>query len=126
MIFFIIAIVVLIVGGFIAYCCYDSDYTAKMIVTLVISALIIGVCVVMGLRSNSFQRYWKDIKSDNSDGIHREIIITAEDGREIYHYEGTIDLEIDADKHKIKFEDEDGKRQIILYGVQDTVTIIEK
>ena len=126
MIFFIIAIVVLIVGGFIAYCCYDSDYTARMIVTLVISALIIGVCVVMGLHSNSFQRYWKDIKSDNSDGIHREIIITAEDGREIYHYEGTIDLEIDADKHKIKFEDEDGKRQIILYGVQDTVTIIEK
>jgi hypothetical protein len=80
----------------------------------------------MGLRSNSFQRYWKDIKSDNSSCIHREIIITAEDGREIYRYEGTIDLEIDADKHKIKFEDENGKRQIILYGVQDTVTIIEK
>ena len=51
---------------------------------------------------------------------------TEGDNINIYTYSGTIDLEIDASGRKIKFEDEDGNRQIIIYGIQDTVTIIEK
>jgi hypothetical protein len=83
------------------------------------------IMIVVGATSNSFKRELKDIQSDYGDGIHRTIIVTAEDGRTIYTYEGTIDLEINGEERKIKFEDENGNRQIIIYGVQDTVTIIE-
>jgi hypothetical protein len=83
------------------------------------------IMIVVGATSNSFKRELKDIQSDYGDGIHRTITVTAEDGRTIYTYEGTIDLEINGGERKIKFEDENGNRQIIIYGVQDTVTIIE-
>ena len=68
----------------------------------------------------------KDFQSELSNGIEREITITAEDGREIFYYEGKVDIESDHDDNYIKFESEEGKRYIIYYGIQDTITIIEK
>lgn len=73
-------------------------------------------------------RNYKDFQSEINQGLNREIIITAEDGREIFHYEGKIDIETDhtgSDRY-ILFESEEGQRYIIYYGVQDTVLIIEK
>ena len=58
--------------------------------------------------------------------LEREIIITAEDGREIFRYEGKIDIDNNHADNYIKFDDENGKRYLIYYGIQDTVTIIEK
>ncbi len=71
-------------------------------------------------------RAMKDYRSELSNGIDREITITAEDGREIFHYEGKVDIESNHTDNYIKFESEDGKRYIIYYGIQDTITIIEK
>lgn len=71
-------------------------------------------------------RAYKDHKSNLSNGIDREITITAEDGREIFHYEGKVDVESNHTDNYIKFESEEGKRYIIYYGIQDTITIIEK
>lgn len=71
-------------------------------------------------------RGMKDFRSDLSNGIEREITITTEDGREVFHYQGKIDVESDHTDNYIKFESEDGKRYIIYYGIQDTVKIIEK
>ena len=71
-------------------------------------------------------RRYKDYQSELSNGIEREITITAEDGREIFHYEGKVDVESNHTDNYIKFESEDGKRYIIYYGIQDTITIIEK
>lgn len=68
----------------------------------------------------------KDFKSELTNGIEREITITSEDGREIFHYQGKIDVESDHEDNYIKFESEDGKRYLIYYGIQDTITIIEK
>ena len=68
----------------------------------------------------------KDWQSELNNGIEREIIITSEDGREIFHYEGKVDVELDHDDNYIKFESEDGKSYIIYYGIQDTIKIIEK
>ncbi len=68
----------------------------------------------------------KDFRSNLSNGIEREITITTEDGREVFHYQGKIDVESDHTDNYIKFESEDGKRYIIYYGIQDTVKIIEK
>lgn len=71
-------------------------------------------------------RNYKDYQSELENGIEREITITAEDGREIFHYEGKVDVESNHDDNYIKFEGENGKRYVIYYGVQDTIKIIEK
>lgn len=71
-------------------------------------------------------RGYKDYKSNMENGIEREITITAEDGREIFHYEGKVDIESNHADNYIKFESEEGKRYIIYYGIQDTIQIIEK
>lgn len=72
------------------------------------------------------QRRIKDNQSNINNGIDREIVITAEDGREIFRYEGKIDIESNHEDNYIKFDNEHGKRFIIYYGIQDTRTIIEK
>ena len=73
-------------------------------------------------------RAMKDYQSNMNNGIMREITITAEDGREIFNYEGKCDIETSHENSEnyILFESEDGRRYIIYYGVQDTVLIVEK
>ena len=103
---------------------------APYIITATISAIII-ILIVIGIKwynthTASGVRAVKDFQSELSNGIEREITITAEDGREIFYYEGKVDIESDHDDNYIKFESEEGKRYIIYYGIQDTITIIEK
>ena len=71
-------------------------------------------------------RAYKDFQSEMQNGIEREITITAEDGREIFYYEGKVDIESNHADNYIKFEGEDGRRYMIYYGIQDTIKIIEK
>ena len=52
-------------------------------------------------------RAMKDQQSNLSNGLMREITITAEDGREIFHYVGKCDIETNG--NYILFEDENGK-----------------
>lgn len=70
-------------------------------------------------------RAYKDYQSNISNGIEREITITAEDGREIFHYKGKVDVESDHTDNYIKFESEEGKRYLIYYGITDTIVIKE-
>lgn len=99
-------------------------------ITLLCTIVVVGASVAFCLWYNnntaSGIRYYKDYQSELSNGINREITITAEDGREIFHYEGTVDVESDHEDNYIKFEGEDGKRYLIYYGVQDTIIIKEK
>lgn len=99
-------------------------------------ATIIGTVVIVGALAFGMNWYntstasgirgLKDFKSELTNGIEREITITAEDGREIFHYQGKVDIESDHTDNYIKFESEEGKRYLIYYGIQDTITIIEK
>ena len=103
---------------------------APYLITATISAIII-ILIFIGIKwynthTASGVRAVKDFQSELSNGIEREITITAEDGREIFYYEGKVDIESDHDDNYIKFESEEGKRYIIYYGIQDTITIIEK
>ena len=103
---------------------------APYLISAMISAIII-ILIVIGIKwynthTASGVRAVKDFQSELSNGIEREITITAEDGREIFYYEGKVDIESDHDDNYIKFESEEGKRYIIYYGIQDTITIIEK
>lgn len=98
---------------------------------IVFSTVVVNVLLAIFLNwyntsTASGIRGMKDFRSNLSNGIEREITITTEDGREVFHYQGKIDVESDHTDNYIKFESEDGKRYIIYYGIQDTVKIIEK
>ena len=108
---------------------YNESWIAG-ILSIVVS---IGLTVALGFGLNWYNtstasgiRNYKDKQSNLSNGIEREITITAEDGREIFHYEGKVDVESNHTDNYIKFESEEGKRYIVYYGIQDTITIIEK
>lgn len=97
------------------------------------TVLLIGLAIAVGfmLYTNwwntstaSGARNYKDYESNLNNGLDRTLKIYAEDGRMIYSYEGKIDIE--DNENYILFEDENGKRHIIYYGIQDTVIIEEK
>ena len=100
------------------------------VISGLISVILIGTIMATvgwyNTNTASGQRAVKDFKSNINNGIDREITITAEDGREIFHYEGKVDIESNHTDNYIKFDSEEGKRYIIYYGIQDTITIIEK
>ena len=51
--------------------------------------------------------------------------ICRHNNREIFHYEGKCDIESDHTDNYILFEDEEGLRRMIYYGITDTVLIME-
>lgn len=115
----LIGIVALIVG-------IKTDETEILIsgaVVTLISVLLTGFCIWFFSYTAAGARMTKDFKS-GLHGLERKITITAEDGREIYHYSGKCDIET-QDKY-ILFEDENGKRQTIYWGALDTIIIQEK
>lgn len=108
-------------------------YNVSWIAGIVSIVVSIGLTVALGFGLNWYNtstasgiRNFKDYQSNLSNGIEREITITAEDGREIFHYDGKVDVESNHTDNYIKFESEEGKRYIIYYGIQDTIKIIEK
>ena len=112
--------------------CGDEMHPVLPIATSIIS-LVIGVASMLILSwyntsTASGIRHYKDYTSEMENGIEREVTITAEDGRVIFHYEGKIDIGSAnvKDANYICFETQDGKRYLIYYGVQDTLLIIEK
>lgn len=109
---------------------FNTEGWLHGLINFVISGIILGI-ICIGIRwyntnTASGIRAVKDYQSNINNGIDREITITAEDGREIFHYEGKVDIESNHEDNYIKFESEDGKRYIIYYGIQDTIKIIEK
>ena len=111
--------------------CDDFDRKAGIIVIAITVVICLGLIFGLSWYHNntaSGQRNMKDYASELQGGLNREITITAEDGREIFHYEGKVDIETahDGNANYILFESETGQRYIIYYGVQDTVLIVEK
>ncbi len=99
-----------------------------LISTLAICVIILFTLAWYNTNTERGRRALKDNQSNFNGGIYREITITAEDGREIFHYEGKVDIETshEGSENYILFESEDGRRYIIYYGITDTVLIIEK
>ena len=105
---------------------YENGGYAWVIATLVV--LIIGAGILLGghwYYNNTADglRTMKDQQSTLNNGLYREIIITAEDGREIFYYKGKCDIE--TNPGYILFEDEQGLRQMIYWGVTDTIIVSE-
>ena len=125
----VIAIIIGIIGIIISLAIGISDYNwGGCIIGILITIILVGVVLGIGYwycnNTASGARALKDQQSELSNGLMREIIITAEDGREIFYYKGKCDIETDHANY-ILFEDEDGYRHIIYKGVQDTIIINE-
>lgn len=117
-----------LIAGFVA----DEDNSAVigaligLVVGIALTAVFLGYTAWYHTSTASGIRDMKDYHSELDNGINREITVIASDGREIFHYEGKVDVETDHTDNYIKFEDEDGKRRMIFYGITDTVLIMEK
>lgn len=94
-----------------------------ILITVVLVLLIIGGGFWYCNNTAGGIRAMKDQQSELSNGLMREITITAEDGREIFHYVGKCDIETNG--NYILFEDENGLRQMIYWGITDTIIISE-
>ena len=124
------AIILLIILGIVgiiisvAFLVYDPK---TGIISLLV-CLLVWFWVLFGLKwyygsTASGMRALKDQQSNFNLALNREITITAEDGREIYHYKGKCDIET-QDRY-ILFESEDGLRRTIYWGITDTIIIEE-
>jgi len=127
----VVLVFLLLIGLIISVVLLADKDTRIAGLAIVFSTIIVTILLAIFLNwyntsTASGIRGMKDFRSNLSNGIEREITITTEDGREVFHYQGKIDVESDHNDNYIKFESEDGKRYIIYYGIQDTVKIIEK
>lgn len=127
-----IVVLVFVAIGFSLFIGFDED-DAKVGIICGLVCLIVILAIAVGIswyhkNTASGERSYKDFQSNMNKGLNREITITAEDGREIFHYEGKIDVETkhEGNANYILFESEEGQRYIIYYGITDTVLIIEK
>lgn len=126
-IWFIIMLVIALIIIAIMVCAH-FDFDKTVIIASVILGVVIIIVAFIGINwyntsTASGQRKVKDFKTEIENGLKREITITSEEGREIFHYIGKVDIE-NNDRY-ILFESEEGERYIIYYGVQDTVIIKE-
>ena len=122
----ILLIILGIIGITISIAFLVDDPKLGIIALLV--CLLVWLGAFFGLKwyygsTASGARALKDQQSNFNLGLNREITITAEDGREIYHYKGKCDIET-QDRY-ILFEGEDGLRRTIYWGITDTIIIEE-
>ena len=127
----IFIVLLIVAGGVLSVAASNMDGKFGIGVALLSIMIVGGVIFAFNWYNTSTAtgiRNYKDFKSEMSNGIYREIKITAEDGRQIFEYEGKFDVERheDGDDRYLRFETQDGKRYTISYGVQDTVIIVEK
>lgn len=122
-----LGIVILGIGGFIAWILFDENYVIRGTIAIVITLLLL-ITIIVGTvwyynGTESGKRDMKDWKSNTSGGITRIVTVYDINGKIISRYEGKFDVEYDSDR--IKFDDEEGKRHIIYYTT-GTVIIDEK
>ena len=120
----------ILIGGIAlgAYLIYDGTVGGGIGILLgaVVLSILIG-CFGFWWCNNTADgaRALKDQRSNFNNGLNREITVLAADGREIFHYKGRCDIESDHADNYILFEDENGLRRMIYYGITDTVLIME-
>ena len=123
----ILAIVLALLGLAFAIAAFGGCEPTTGIIILLITVILVGSIIGIGhWACNSTAtgiRAMKDQESNFNNGLNREITITAEDGREIFHYKGKCDIE--TTNEYILFEDEDGFQKMIYRGIQDTIIVSE-
>ena len=112
------------IGSAIYYHNESYEPSSSTIISILVITFFVCIAIMFGFswyhdNTASGIRDMKDYRSNLDNGLKREITITAEDGREIFHYEGKIDIETshDGSENYILFESEEGYRYIIYYGI---------
>lgn len=123
----IVLLTILGIGGILLSVAFLADDPKTGVIALLV-CLLVWFGIFFGFKwyygsTASGARALKDQQSNLNLGLNREITITAEDGREIYHYQGKCDIET-QDRY-ILFEGEDGLRRTIYWGITDTIIIEE-
>lgn len=123
------AIIIGVVGLVISIAIGVSDCNwGACIIGILITVIVVGATLGIGYwyynNTADGARALKDERSNLNNGLMREIIITAEDGRQIFYYKGKCDIETDKSDY-ILFEDEEGYRHIIYKGALDTIIVNE-
>lgn len=123
----IILLIILVITGIAISIAFLVDDPKLGIIALLV-CLLVWLGALFGFKwyynsTASGARALKDQQSNLNLGLNREITITAEDGREIYHYKGKCDIE--TQDQYILFEGEDGLRRTIYWGITDTIIIEE-
>lgn len=126
--FWVTAVIVAVVGVVLGIMVGISDYEwgkafGIIVAGFVIAGLILGGGYWYCNNTAGGARAMKDQQSELHNGLNREITITAEDGRQIFYYKGKCDIETNG--NYILFEDEQGLRQMIYWGITDTIIISE-
>ena len=93
-----------------------------VVTTIVIALMIISSCWELAYTEGG-KRTIKDLKSNFSGGIHRQVKVYDVNGRLIEEYEGTFDIETDHNNY-ILFDDENGLRHVI-YFTTGTIVVDE-
>lgn len=120
----VIAILFAIWGVLVGIDDYDwSKGIAIILAGIVVALLILGFGWWYCNNTAGGARAMKDQQSELHNGLMREITITSEDGRQIFHYKGKCDIE--TNDNYILFEDEQGLRQMIYWGITDSIIISE-
>ena len=126
--FWIVAIIIGAIGLAISFALgiVDNNWR-KCAVSVLVTVLVVTLIIISGfwVCNNTARgvRAMKDQQSNFNNGLMREITITAEDGREIFHYVGKCDIETNG--NYILFENENGLRQMIYWGITDTIIVNE-
>ena len=123
------AIIIGVIGLVISIAIGVADYNwGGCIIGILITVIVVGATLGIGhwYYNNTADgaRALKDERSNLNNGLMREIIVTAEDGRQIFYYKGKCDIETDKSDY-ILFEDEEGYRHIIYKGALDTIIVNE-
>ena len=63
------------------------------------------------------------MKEREAENAVNEITITAEDGREVFHYEGNAGVESNLEENYIKLISEDGNEYTVYYDDNDSISI---
>ena len=92
---------------------------------IILAVLVLFAVIILSIIFNqaSTRRWFRDIQSEFANGIDRTINVYDMNGDIIKTYDGKFDVEIE--NQKIKFDDANGKRHIIVVG-SGTVCIDDK
>lgn len=93
----------------------------RRMITGILFLIIIGAIVYFGMRTASFERWTKSIKSEYSGGLNRIVTVYDNNGHEIRKWSGKTDIEENTYGNKVLFE-MDGKRKV----VYNAVVIVEE
>lgn len=84
-------------------------------IALITAAVTIGSTTILS-NGHKLENYM-------SGEIEREVLITAEDGREIFYHIGNSPITVNHKDRYVVIYDDHEKQRVIYYGITDTVQI---